>query len=200
VRHRRLKNLSKGYRQRVGLAQALIGYPPVLLLDEPTSGLDPVQIIEIRRLIKELGRDHTIILSSHILPEIQALCDHVVVIDHGTVVADGTPDELSKSLDTYDSVLARIKAPRDGLADAVRGLEGVSDAILLPTVETGACDIEIRTSTDIRSALFELCISKGWQILELKKASASLEDIFMRLVTKEEQNGEGGADEGNIQA
>ena len=125
VYDRIIKNLSKGYKQRVGMAQALVGNPPILILDEPTVGLDPMQIIEIRTLIKKLGKKHTVILSSHILSEIQATCDRIIIIDHGTIVADDTTENLTKLVTNDNKLIVRIDGPKDEVEKMIKGIKGV---------------------------------------------------------------------------
>lgn len=189
VRHRIIKNLSKGYRQRVGLAQALINNPPVLILDEPTVGLDPNQIIEIRTLIKKLGKRHTVILSSHILPEIQAVCDRIIIINKGEVAADGTADEIARQLTNEHKMTLRIEgstktaADKDEIVKAIKSLEGIKYVRADMERERGIYDYDVEAdeNTDIRRALNELCRQKGWNILMLQLSDLTLEDIFLKI-------------------
>lgn len=188
VENRIIKNLSKGYRQRVGLAQALIGNPPVLILDEPTVGLDPKQIIEIRTLIKKLGKSHTVILSSHILSEIQAVCDRIIIINKGVLSADGTADSISQSLTNKHRMTARISgADKNTISDALRAIEGVKYVRADMEREKGIYDYDIESEhdTDIRPQLNKLCAEKGWNILMLQLSELTLEDIFLKITMGE---------------
>ncbi len=194
VRQRLIKNLSKGYKQRVGLAQALISNPPVLILDEPTVGLDPNQIIEIRSLIKKLGKRHTVILSSHILPEIQAVCDRIIIINKGVVAADGTADEIAKSITNEHKMTLRIEGPthtasdKTLIADAIRALDGIKYVRADMEREKGIYDFDVETDgkTDVRRAINALCSKNGWNILMLQLSDLTLEDIFMKITTGEQ--------------
>jgi ABC-2 type transport system ATP-binding protein len=183
VFNRIIKNLSKGYRQRVGLAQALLGNPDVLILDEPTVGLDPKQIIEIRRLIKELGEKHTVILSSHILPEVQATCERVIVINKGKIIADGTPDNLSRAMSTDHKLTARIEGPEDSVFDLLQKLPKMLQVDKLGEREPGVFDytLEAETGFDVRRDLFSRLSQRNWPLLGLKSSELSLEDIFLQL-------------------
>ena len=183
-------NLSKGYRQRVGIAQALIGNPPVLILDEPTVGLDPKQIIEIRNLIKSLGRNHTVILSSHILSEVQAVCKRVLVINKGRLVADGTADQLAHNLSTDHRLIARIDGPENELVHAIRTLDHVVDAVSYGEKEPNVYEIatEADENYDIRRNLFALLARKGWPMLSLRNTELTLEEVFLRLTSGEDPN------------
>lgn len=189
VRGRIIKNLSKGYRQRVGLAQALIGNPPVLILDEPTVGLDPKQIIEIRTLIKKLGKSHTVILSSHILPEIQAVCDKIIIINKGVVAADGTADEIAKNITDKHRMTIRIEGTtktaedKKVIADALRSIKGVKYVRADMEREKGIYDydVEAEENTDVRRDINKLCAEKGWNILMLQLSDLTLEDIFLKI-------------------
>lgn len=193
VRGRIIKNLSKGYRQRVGLAQALINNPPVLILDEPTVGLDPNQIIEIRSLIKKLGKKHTVILSSHILPEIQAVCDRIIIINKGTVAADGTADEIAQNITNEHKMTLRVEGPTHTaddkrlIADAIKALDGVKYVRADMEREKGIYDYDIETDgkTDVRRALNKLCADNGWNILMLQLSDLTLEDIFLKITMGE---------------
>ena len=193
VRGRIIKNLSKGYRQRVGLAQALINNPPVLILDEPTVGLDPNQIIEIRTLIKKLGKRHTVILSSHILPEIQAVCDRIIIINKGNVAADGTADEIAKNITNEHKMTLRIEGPTHTaddkrlIADAIRALGGVKYVRADMEREKGIYDYDVETDgkTDVRRAINKLCADNGWNILMLQLSDLTLEDIFLKITMDE---------------
>ncbi len=184
VYDRLIANLSKGYRQRVGLAQALIGNPPVLILDEPTVGLDPKQIIEVRNLIKNLGKNHTVILSSHILPEVQAVADRIIIINRGRIVADGTPYELEHGGNGGEQKLVvRMEgnpAEVQQAAKTIRGVLGVRD---FGQKEPGVHEYEIdgRAAADLRRPLFGIAAKRNWPILSMVSSELSLEDVFLRL-------------------
>ena len=188
VAHRRISALSKGYKQRVGIAQALLGNPKVIILDEPTVGLDPIQIIEIRDLIKELGQIHTVIFSSHILSEVQTICDQIIMIAHGKLVAFDTPENLEKHLLSPNEVVLTS----DAGAEEVRALLGGIDHITELTLEeTGAGLITARIKTDLSNvydlsrSIFSAFVSGGAVLLELTVKKANLEDIFLELAEEE---------------
>ena len=191
VANRLIKNLSKGYRQRVGIAQALIGNPDVLILDEPTVGLDPKQIIEIRTLITELGKNHTVILSSHILSEIQAVCERVIVINHGKLIADDTPGNLSKALSNDHTLSLRVAGPKTDVMKLLASTPGVVNVTCTGMQEQSSNDfiIEPDGKTDVRRAIFERLSERKWPILSLGSNEMSLEQIFLRLteMSDEEQ-------------
>ncbi|CAA9307309.1 MAG: Gliding motility-associated ABC transporter ATP-binding protein GldA [uncultured Chloroflexi bacterium] len=179
--------LSKGYRQRVGLAQSLLGDPEVLILDEPTAGLDPNQIIETRQLIKTLGGDRTIILSTHILPEVSMVCSKVVIINRGTVVAVDTPHALTRQLTGADRVSLLVRAPAAEAERRLRGIAGVVEAVAHP--QTGGLvqlDVDAEPGADVREQLSAAIVGQGWGLLELRAQSLSLEDIFLQLTTSED--------------
>lgn len=189
VSHRLIKNLSKGYKQRVGLAQALVGSPEVLILDEPTVGLDPKQIIEIRNLIKALGKNHTIILSSHILPEVSAVCDRVIIINKGRIAAIDTPENLSKTLADFSRFTVTVAGPENKVKEIILNIYGVK------YLETGtrikddeySYIVEADKAVDVRKPMFNQLAQQGYPILELKSLNLSLEDIFLQLTTNEEK-------------
>ena len=187
VRSRLIRNLSKGYRQRVGIAQALIGDPPLLIFDEPTVGLDPKQIIEIRNLLRTLGRRHTVILSTHILSEVQAVCERIVVIDHGRIIADEATADLSRTVDESPRYRYRILGPGREVLNALRSRPGVARAELLPEREGDAVTllVDCERGVDVRRTVFALCASSGWPIVGLQPVGADLEDIFLRLVDRD---------------
>ena len=187
VYNRLVGNLSKGYKQRVGIAQALLGNPPVLILDEPTVGLDPKQIIEIRNLIKSLGKSHTIILSSHILPEVQAVCERVIVINNGRLVADGATDSLAHDLSAEHRLIARIEGPENDIVQAIRGLEHIEEVYSLGEKEPGVFEISIEAKAgyDLRRNLFALLTRKGWPMLALKNTDLTLEEVFLQLTSSD---------------
>lgn len=188
VKDRLIKNLSKGYKQRVGIAQALIGNPEVLILDEPTEGLDPKQIIEIRNLIKTLGEEHTIILSSHILSEVSAVCERIIIINNGEIVAEGTPEELSKQLNYSSKISLRIKGSFEDGSDILKSLENVESIENIGTVEINTTDITIESKNDmdIREDVFNAFKNSNVPILMMKPDNISLEQIFLE-VTKNER-------------
>ncbi|MCC8043645.1 MAG: ABC transporter ATP-binding protein [Oscillospiraceae bacterium] len=183
VYNRVIKHLSKGYKQRVGVAQALIGNPKILILDEPTVGLDPKQILDIRNLIKRLGKKHTVILSSHILSEIQATCDRIVIINNGVIVADDTTENLTHNLDGNLSFTARIDGPRDEVLKTVSTINGVDSVKADDEKEPGVYEYEIKVkeSADIRRELFKRIASRSWYLLNLKSNELTLEDIFLKI-------------------
>ncbi len=190
VQNRLIKNLSKGYRQRVGFAQALIGNPDILILDEPTVGLDPKQIIEIRNLISRLGKNHTIILSSHILSEIQAVCKRVIIINRGEIIADDTAENLSEKLSTDHSLVARIICSEKEMIEALSSVKGVKSVMSLGRNEENTFDflIEPEQNADIRAAVFERIVSRGKTLLSLTSNKLSLEQIFLRLTEVADNN------------
>jgi ABC-2 type transport system ATP-binding protein len=181
--------LSKGYRQRVGLAQALLHDPDILVLDEPTSGLDPNQIVEIRSLIKEIGREKTVILSTHILPEVQATCSRIVIISGGKLVADGTPEALRarERGGRYRVVVEANGVTKEAIRDRLASLSGVARCDLL-SGEPGAhaFAIDAAGADDLRKPIFRAVVDNHWPLLELARESASLEDVFRHLTTREE--------------
>lgn len=178
-----IRSLSKGYRQRVGIAQALIGNPDVLILDEPTVGLDPKQIIEIRNLIAKLGKNHTIILSSHILSEIQAVCERVIIINHGHLVADNTPSELSKTLSEDRSLVVRASGTAEETEKILQSIKGVKSVVCLGRKEEGTNDFAItpEENKDIRSAVASRLAERGKALYSLTSNELSLEQVFMKL-------------------
>jgi ABC-2 type transport system ATP-binding protein len=184
VRRQMIGTLSKGYRQRVGLAGALIHKPPVLILDEPTVGLDPNQIIKVRELIRELGRDHTVLLSTHILPEVEQVCERVFIIDRGRIVADGTPDALRTRLVGNPTLAVELKGAGSDAVEALTALPGV---VALQAAADGSFRIEHRTDADPREAVFRLAVERGWVLLALTPQRATLEDVFVRLTTREDE-------------
>lgn len=190
VSSRLIKNLSKGYRQRVGFAQALIGNPDVLILDEPTVGLDPKQIIEIRNLIAKLGKNHTIIVSSHILSEIQAVCKRVIIINKGEMIADDTPDNLSAKLSQDKSVLVRVMGDEKDLYSMLSTVKGVASVTSLGKKEAGAYEfvVEPDGDCDIRAAVSTRIAERGKTLLSLANNSLSLEQIFLRLTEAADNN------------
>lgn len=184
VLHKQIDALSKGYRQRVGLAQAMIHNPPILILDEPTTGLDPNQIVEIRELIRSIGREKTVILSTHILPEVEASCDRVLIIHRGNLVADGTPGELQAGFEGSQTVHIRVDADDAAVREAVAGLEGVEMTHHEQDLDgwTHAV-VSTRNSADLRPELFRLAVREGWTLAGLHRDEANLEDVFRQLTS-----------------
>jgi ABC-2 type transport system ATP-binding protein len=183
--------LSKGYRQRVGLAQALLGDPKVLILDEPTVGLDPKQIIETRGLIKGLGGDHTVVLSTHILPEVSATCSRVLIISDGRIVAEDTPENLDRRLRGAESVTLQVRGPREAVRKrllAVPKVMRVEAADSRDGADRGTYVVECALGSDVRESLAQAVVSGGWGLLELRPMGLSLEEIFLRLTTSDEEH------------
>ncbi len=193
VRTRMIRNLSKGYKQRVGLAMALVGDPETLILDEPTVGLDPIQIIEIRNVIKALGRRRTIILSSHILSEVQAVCERVLVINNGVIVADDSPEALSANIAGNHKLDVQVAGPVGNVGSVLRSIDGVK-SVMLRTDNgdgTGNFAVESAPNADIRKPMFFRLAEAGYPILSLKPLDMSLEDIFVRLTAEEVETSSG---------
>ncbi|MBO7148553.1 MAG: ATP-binding cassette domain-containing protein [Clostridia bacterium] len=184
VQNRVIRNLSKGYKQRVGIAQALIGNPPIIIFDEPTVGLDPKEIIEIRSLIRKLGEKHTVILSSHILSEVQVICDRIVIIDSGRIIADKPTEELARVAGRNKRFNAKIAGPAREVIAAVKEIAGVKSIEATGENDNGAYSfvIEADANTDIRRALFETLAALSFPMLGLEEVNASLEDIFISIV------------------
>jgi ABC-2 type transport system ATP-binding protein len=186
VLHRPIGKLSKGYRQRVGIAQAIIHNPEVLILDEPTAGLDPKQIIETRQLIRSLAGQHTVILSTHILPEVSKTCDRVVVINQGKVAAAGAPDELNLRLQGFETVLVTVEGPAAEIIDRLQRVAGVN--LVEPRESAGArmtFEIHAEKGNDVRAELARAIVESQWNLYELKTSGMSLEDIFLKLTTRD---------------
>ena len=182
VRNRLIRNLSKGYKQRVGIAQALIGDPEVIILDEPTVGLDPAQIIEIRELIRELGRDHTMVLSSHILSEVQAVCDSIMIISHGELVASDTPENLTTLFAGRTTYEMLVRADEEAAQKTVEKVENVESAVYAASEEDAVrITITPAQDNDLREALFYAFAEAKQPILEMTRRRASLEDVFLEL-------------------
>lgn len=186
VSHRLIRNLSKGYRQRVGLAQAILDYPEIIILDEPTVGLDPKQIIEIRSLIKKLGENHTVILSSHILTEISAVCDHVFIISKGKLVASDKTEKLLERMTGSQQIELLVKGEKTLAEDAIASIPEVEHCELLEEKEAGTSLMRItaKKDADIRESVFLACAEAKMPILEMKAAEKSLEDVFLELTGK----------------
>ncbi len=180
VLSKRVDALSKGFRQRVGLAQAMIHNPPILILDEPTSGLDPNQIVEIRELIRTIGKKRTVVLSTHILPEVQASCDRVIIIDNGVLVADGTPEELQANLSAGEHVSITLMDNEEDVA-GVLGTWDMAEVVEHGTDVNGEAYFNLNSSSDIRADLFRLAVSNGWTLTGLHRRHENLEDVFRQL-------------------
>ena len=189
VRKRLIKNLSKGYKQRVGLANAMIADPQALILDEPTAGLDPKQILEIRDLIIEMGKDRTIILSSHILPEVSAVCKRVLIINEGKIVADDSPENLGKRILGGTHIHLRLGATKQAVSDALGRIPSVKRLDFKESQESGSVDAvaEAAKDTDIRQDIFQALAAANIPILMMRSVDLSLEDIFLNLTTTEEE-------------
>ena len=182
VLSKRIDALSKGYRQRVGLAQAMIHDPPILILDEPTSGLDPNQIVEIRDLIRKIGRERTVVLSTHILSEVQASCDRVIIIDQGDLVADGTPEELRSSLSGGEQVLITLLDSEEDVANILGSWE-LAEVTEHGTDDNGETCFMLSSANDIRADLFRLAVQHNWTLTGLHRKSKNLEDVFRQLTS-----------------
>jgi ABC-2 type transport system ATP-binding protein len=187
VQSRIIAKLSKGYKQRVGIAQALLNDPPVLILDEPTIGLDPKQIHEVRELVKSLAGNHTVVLSTHILPEVEQTCHRVIIIDRGKIVAVDTPQNLRSQIQGAARVILEVEGPAPDVLNAVRAVPGVLDVRVAN--ENGPRNrffVDGETGRDVRAEISRAIVQKGWGLLELQSESMSLEDIFIKLTTAEE--------------
>ncbi len=193
VEVRLIRNLSKGYRQRVGLAQAILGFPDIIILDEPTVGLDPKQIIEIRELIRKLSKKHTVILSSHILAEVREVCDHILIISKGKLVASDTPDHLERLLNGSESVEIETKASEEKVHAALQRVEGI-DTVQTEKTEIGTtyARIQVKPEADIREKVFIAFAEEKTPLLTLKAVKASLEEVFMELTQGEEAGKDAG--------
>ena len=189
MKNRLIKNLSKGYRQRVGLAQAILGYPEVIILDEPTVGLDPKQIIEIRDLIKSLKEKHTVILSSHILSEVSAVCDYVLIISHGKLVASDTPENLGKLAEGSNTLNLIVKGEKDKICTALGQIEGVKNVTAADAKEEHAWNVNVSTNEDrdVREEVFFKMADAKCPILEMQSRKVSLEEIFLELTEDEKK-------------
>ena len=191
MEHRLIRNLSKGYRQRVGIAAALLGTPKVIILDEPTVGLDPAQMIEIRSLIRDLGKTHTVILSSHILSEVQSVCDRVLIIAHGKLVAQGTPEELAAQLTAKETITATAQGSRDAVVAAASAVPGLTDVKVTDEKDGEVSFTAVSTAgTDLRGALSLALAQAGCPVLSLSAETMSLEDVFLQLTEAPDAAGE----------
>jgi ABC-2 type transport system ATP-binding protein len=184
---RNVGELSKGYKQRVGLAQTLIHDPEILILDEPTTGLDPSQIIEIRELIREIGKERTVVLSTHILPEVEATCSRVLIINEGEIAATGTPEELHSIAGGEDSLYVSVKQGGAQVEETIGQIPGVTSVAGVGEPESGYSRylVKARDGSDVGERIFTAAVERGWTINELRRETLSLEDIFLRLTTKE---------------
>jgi ABC-2 type transport system ATP-binding protein len=185
VADRKVENLSRGYRQRASLAGALVHQPPVLILDEPTVGLDPAQIIKIREMIRSLGRERAVLLSTHILPEVDAVCDRVLIIDRGRIVAEGTPEELRRRLSGAPVVRVAIRG-QVAAAEALSGLPGVVASTETSTDAETRVRVECAPGAEVSEEIFRAAVSRGWILRELSREALSLEDVFVRLTRHDE--------------
>ncbi len=194
VEDRIIKNLSKGYKQRVGLAQALLGNPPVLILDEPTVGLDPKQIIEIRNLVKDLGKKHTVILSSHILSEVQAICDRVLIISNGRIVADSPTADLSKVLGKSGKLRIQVKGGKTSIIDTVSSVKGVKSVKTERELQNGVYEfiVESDSELDVRESVFWKLSEAKLPMLLMQSADPTLEEIFLKLTNDTNYTKQGG--------
>ena len=190
MKNRLIKNLSKGYRQRVGLAQAIMGYPEIIILDEPTVGLDPKQIIEIRTLIKSLKEKHTVILSSHILSEVSAVCDYVLIISHGKLVASDTPDNLGKLAQGSNTLEMLIKGEKDTIVQGLQSVEGIGDVTVGYNKDQDLWETKVTSEEqiDVREKVFYKMAELNCPIYEMKSKKISLEEIFIELTDSENNN------------
>lgn len=188
MRKRLIRNLSKGYKQRVGIAQALIGNPSVLIFDEPTVGLDPKQIVEVRNLIRSLGKKHTVILSTHILSEVQAVCDRIIISSKGTIVANEKTEEISKAVTNVSKLTAKICGPEKEILSAIRSLAGVSSVSCLgkKDLDSSTFVVESQPGIDLRKPLFNLMAANHYPIIGLEAQGLNLEDVFITAVEEEE--------------
>ncbi len=189
VKHRVTGKLSRGYRQRVGLAQALIHDPEILILDEPTAGLDPKQIIETRELIKSLAGQHTIVISTHILPEVSMTCQRVLIINEGKIAAEDSIENLTKRIRGSEIILVEIEGPKNEIGEKLKRIDGVSEVKFQCTKDNSlqVFHIETKPNFNVRKELVKIVVSSEWGLNEMRTVSVSLEDVFLKLTTKEEE-------------
>ena len=190
VKKRLIKNLSKGYKQRVGIASAIIGNPEIIIFDEPTVGLDPKQIIEVRNLLRSLGKDHTVILSTHILTEVQAICDRIVIINEGKIIADQKTSQLNQTLGQNNRFRVKIAGPNRAVINLLRGIHSVTRVTQDGVRDGDAFNyiIEYSGAVDIRKMLFTALASRGWPILAMEGVEITLEDLFVKLIDEKGEN------------
>ena len=181
-----ISKLSKGFRQRVGIAQAILHEPEVLVLDEPTIGIDPIQIVETRQLIKDLGQEHTLILSTHILPEVSMICQRVMIINEGKIVAEDTPSNLAQRLQGVNRMEVEVGGPSNDVISALRKVNGVTDVSHRSTQGKDLYMIQARGGQDLRDEISKAVVSSGWSLLSLQTVGMSLEEIFLKLTTHED--------------
>ncbi len=181
-----IAKLSKGFRQRVGIAQAILHEPDVLVLDEPTIGIDPIQVVETRSLIKDLGKQQTVVLSSHILPEVSMICERVLIIHEGHIVAEDTPGNLAERLQGSDQLEVEIGGPPDEVLSELREIEGVSSVRHRSLANREVYTIRLLQGADVRDDISRAVIARGWSLLSMQSVGMTLEDIFLRLTTDEE--------------
>ena len=186
VKNRLIRNLSKGYRQRVGIAQALVGNPPVIIFDEPTVGLDPKQIIEIRNLIRSLGKNHTVVLSTHILSEVQSVCDRIIIINEGKIIADEKTENITQAVDQNRRWSVKIAGPQREVQAALSAIPGVTSVELTGERELDSYVYRLETerNTDVRKPLFYAMAEKNWPILGLEAVGMNLEEVFVRITER----------------
>ncbi|MDA0263732.1 MAG: ATP-binding cassette domain-containing protein [Chloroflexi bacterium] len=185
-RKTQIGKLSKGFRQRVGIAQAILHEPQVLVLDEPTIGIDPIQVVETRKLIQELGRDQTVVLSSHILPEVSMICDRVLIIDEGRIVAEDTPKNLAEGLQGVERLEVEIGGPAAEVLPMLKGIDGVSDVTHVNNNGRHTYMVQAQPGKDLRDDISQVVVNNGWSLRGLQLVGMSLEEIFLRLTTHEE--------------
>ncbi len=190
VYKRVIRNLSKGYRQRVGIAQALIGNPEVIIFDEPTVGVDPKQVIEIRNLIRTLGKEHTVIVSTHILSEVQATCNRIIIINRGKIIANEKTEEITKTLEDVRRFKLKVSGPQTEVLNLLRDRQGITYVEALPEREGDAYAYlcESAPNTDMRKSIFYALAEKGWPIMGLEPIGMSLEDVFIKLIDKKAES------------
>ncbi len=190
VYKRVIRNLSKGYRQRVGIAQALIGNPEVIIFDEPTVGVDPKQVIEIRNLIRTLGKEHTVIVSTHILSEVQATCNRIIIINRGKIIANERTEEITRTLEDVRRFKIKVAGPQTEVLNLLRGRQGITYVEALPEREGDAYAFlcESAPNTDMRKSIFYALADKGWPIMGLEPIGMSLEDVFIKLIDKKAES------------
>ena len=184
VKNRLIKNLSKGYRQRVGIAQALIGNPPVIIFDEPTVGLDPKQIIEIRNLIRNLGQSHTVVLSTHILSEVQAICDRIIIINEGKIIADERTENITRVVEENRQYSIKICGPQREVQSALKGINGIVSVDITGERELDSYTylVEAERGVDIRKPVFYAMSDKGWPIIGMEAVGMNLEEVFIKIM------------------